>query len=251
LSSYYQTLRKTKGKSPTLTESMDIQSRSMDTKSSGKTALVQLPVAHPAPAMLARSAPLQRVCELFTPLAVVNNDLRMLFTGCRPGDGASTIAAAFALDLSQRLSLRTLLIDANSRRPTLHRSFVRSSVQPPELVLDGPMQIRSTGWAWLDLATCCLGSTESERRDALVRCDEVSRHYAAVVVDLGVVRLDARMLPLARETDPIFLIARYGHTRREELATTSAALRAAKRSPAGAILNAAMINVARQLRKGS
>lgn len=112
------------------------------------------------------------------------------------------------------------------------------------MLLDGPMQIRSTGWAWLDVATCCLGSTETERREALVRCEEIAGHYAVVVVDLGVVRLDARMLPLARETDPIVLVVRHGHTCREELATTAAALRAAKRTVAGVILNAATGSVA-------
>ena len=203
----------------------------------GSSALVKLPVSQSMPVTVARGIALQQICEEFSPLAVVDNNVRLLITGCRPGDGASTIAAALALDLSQRLSLRTLLIDANTRRPTLHKTFVRSNLETPELILDGPMQIRSTGWAWLDLATCCFGSTEIERREVMERCNEVSRHYAAVVVDLGVVRLDARMLPLARESDPIFLIVRHGHTRRQELATTTAALRAARRSVTGAILN--------------
>jgi protein-tyrosine kinase len=229
VSSYYQAMRKAQG------EPLD---ESIDSQRAGSTALVRLPIPHPTPALVARSVSLQRICEQLSPLAVVESNLRVLLTGCRPGDGASTIAAAFALDLSQRLSLRTLLIDANLRRPTLHRTFGRAGVRAPELVLDGPMQIRSTGWAWLDLATCYLGSTEGERREALRRCDEISRQYAAVVVDLGVVRLDARMLPLARESDPILLITRYGHTRRQELATTAVALRTAKRTPAGAILNA-------------
>jgi receptor protein-tyrosine kinase len=196
-----------------------------------------VPVLQPTPAIVAQSAPLQRLCEQLSPLAALQQDLRLLITGCRPGDGASTVAAALALDLSQRLSLRTLLIDANIRRPTLHRSFARSMPRATELVLDGPIQTRSTGWPWLDLATCWLGFTETDRAEALRRCDEVSRQYAAVVVDLGVARLDARMLPLARDNDPILLVARFGHTRRHELTTTATALRAAKRTLAGAILN--------------
>lgn len=241
MSSYYQAMRKVR---PTQIE-YGPTSQSPLPRSS---ALVHLPVTHPTPVMMANSTPLQQLCEQLSPMAVVDSNLRLLVTGCRPGDGASTIAAALALDLSQRLSLRTLLIDANMRRPTLHRSFARY-VRAPELSLEGPMQIRSTGWAWLDLATCCLGTTERERSEALNRCDEVSRHYGAVVVDLGVVRLDARMLPLARATDPILLIARYGYTRRQELATTAAALRAAKRTPAGAILNAVTKTVTPQTKK--
>ena len=207
-------------------------------------AVVVLPTVHPLPVTVARSESLRRLSEQLSPIAVIDSNLRLLVSGCRPGDGTSTIAAAFALDLSQRLSLRTLLIDAHLRRPTLHRMFTRANDRKCELLLDGPMQIRSTGWAWLDVATCCLGATQSDRREALLRCEEIAGHYAVAVVDLGVVRLDARMLPLARETDPILLVVRNGQTRRQELATTSAALRAAKRTVAGVILNAATNSVA-------
>jgi Mrp family chromosome partitioning ATPase len=203
-----------------------------------------LPTVHPRPVTVARSEPLRRLCEQLSPVAVIDHHLRLLVSGCGRGDGASTIAAAFALDLSQRLSLRTLLVDAHLRRPTLHRMFTRANDRKSLLMLDGPMQIRSTGWNWLDLATCCLGSTEAERREALAQCQDIAGHYAVVVVDLGVVRLDARMLPLAREADPILLVVRYGRTRRQELATTTVALRAANRTVAGVILNAATNSVA-------
>jgi Mrp family chromosome partitioning ATPase len=222
---------------------------SRDSSTGASRALTRLPVLHPAPALMARSEALQRICEELSPQAVVEQGFRLLITGCRPGDGASTIAAALALDLSQRLSLRTLVIDANARRPTLQRTLSRPNWRPPELLLDGPLQIRPTGWAWLDLATFYLGSTTEARNEALQACEQLSRHYAAVVVDLGVVRLDARMLPLAREHDPILVITRYGHTRRQELATTAAALRAARRSLAGAILNGVAKPVTPQTKK--
>jgi len=53
------------------------------------------------------------------------------------------------------------------------------------------------------------------------------------------VRLDARTLPLARVNDPIILVVRRGLTKRAELSTTSAALRAANRVVAGVIFNGA------------
>jgi len=58
------------------------------------------------------------------------------------------------------------------------------------------------------------------------------------VIDLGVARLDPRMVPLMRPADPILLVVRYGQTERKELATSAAALRAADRSVAGVIMNA-------------
>jgi Mrp family chromosome partitioning ATPase len=212
-------------------------------RASESGAVVVLPTVHPMPVTVARSEALRRLCEQLSPVALVENNLRLLLSGCGAGDGTSTVAVAFALDLSQRLSLRTLLIDAHLRRPTLHRMFTCANDRKCQLMLDGPLQIRSTGWSWLDVATCCLGSSEAERREALARCHDIASHYAAVVVDLGVVRLDARMLPLARETDPILLVVRYGHTHRQQLATTTAALRAAKRTVAGVIMNAATNSV--------
>jgi Mrp family chromosome partitioning ATPase len=213
------------------------------------TAIVPLPTVQGMPVTVARAEAVQRLAERLAPLAMMENSMRLLVSGCRPGDGASTLASAFALDLSQRLSVRTLLIDAHVRHPSLHRLFTLPDYRPPELLLNGALQIRSSGWPRLELATCCIGTGDKERRELLEHIDNVLEHYSAVVVDLGVVRLDTRMLPLARPTDPILLVARYGHTRRQELATTTAALRAANRAVAGVILNAATTPVAPTLRK--
>jgi Mrp family chromosome partitioning ATPase len=213
------------------------------------SAVVPLPAAEAMPVTLARAEVLQRLAERLAPLATVDRSMRLLLSGCRPADGVSSLASALALDLSQRLSVRTLLLDAHLRHPALHRLFTLPDYNQPELVLDGALQLRSSGWPRLELASCCVDGGEDERRALLQRLENVLSHYAAVVVDLGVIRLDTRLLPLARPTDPILLVARYGHTRRQELATTAAALRAANRAVAGVILNAASSPVANLLRK--
>jgi Mrp family chromosome partitioning ATPase len=203
------------------------------------TAVVPLPTLQGMPVTMARAEPIQRLTERLAPLAVVEKSMRIALSGCRHGDGASTLACAFALDLSQRLSVRTLLVDAHIRHPALHRMFPLPDYKPPELILNGALQIRSSGWPRLELASCCLDGTDKDRRELLEHFENVLSHYSAVVIDLGVARLDTRMLPLARPADPILLVTRYGHTRRHELATTAAALRAANRAVAGVILNAA------------
>lgn len=212
-------------------------------------AIVPVPATEATPVTMARAEALQRLAERLAPLAIVERSMRLLLSGCRPADGTSTLAAAFALDLSQRLSVRTLLVDAHLRHPSLHRMFAPPDHKQPELVLDGALQIRSSGWPRLELASCCIDGAEEERHELLQRLENVLSHYAGVVVDLGVVRLDTRMLPLARPTDPILLVARYGHTRRQELATTAAALRAANRAVAGVVFNAATSPVTNMLRK--
>jgi Mrp family chromosome partitioning ATPase len=212
-------------------------------------AIVPLPTAEAVPVTVARAEALQRLAERLAPIATVERSMRLFLSGCRPADGASTIASAFALDLSQRLSVRTLLVDAHLRHPSLHRVFTTPDHKQPELVLDGACQIRSSGWPRLEVASCSVDSFDEERQALIQRLENVLSHYGAVVVDLGVIRLDTRMLTLARPTDPILLVARYGHTRRQELATTAAALRAANRAVAGVVFNAAASPVANMLRK--
>jgi receptor protein-tyrosine kinase len=212
-------------------------------------AIVPLPTAEAAPVTVARAEALQRLAERLAPLAMVERSMRLFLSGCRPADGTSTIASAFALDLSQRLSVRTLLVDAHPRHPSLHRIFSLPEYKQPELVLDDAFQIRSSGWPRLEVASCCIDGSEEDRCELMQHLENVLSHYAAVVVDLGVIRLDTRMLTLARPTDPILLVARYGHTRRQELATSAAALRAANRAVAGVVFNGAASPTANMLRK--
>ncbi|MGH7913949.1 MAG: tyrosine-protein kinase family protein, partial [Candidatus Binataceae bacterium] len=152
------------------------------------------------------------------------------------------------IDISQRLGLRTMLVDAHLRHPSLHRLFQPPGRRTPELVLDGALQIRATEWPRLELVTCCLSSPDSQRQ-LFEQFETLFGGYSAVIVDLGVARLDARMLPLARTEDPIIMVVRQGHTERRELATTASALRAASRSLAGVILNDAIDPVAKPLRR--
>jgi Mrp family chromosome partitioning ATPase len=196
------------------------------------------PLPYDLPAMLARQDAIRQLSERMAPTAAVDKSCRVAISGCRPSDGASSIAAALALDLSQRLSMRTILVDANLQSPTLHRVVSPAERTLAQITLDGSLQLRTTGWQRLTLATCCLSGNDDEREAAIAELEAVINTFPAAVIDLGVARLDSRMLPLMRPADPILLVVRYGQTERKELATTAAALRAADRTVAGVILNA-------------
>jgi Mrp family chromosome partitioning ATPase len=196
------------------------------------------PLPYDLPAMLARQDAIRQLSERMAPTAAVDKSCRVAISGCRPSDGASSIAAALALDLSQRLSMRTILVDANLQSPTLHRVVSPAERTLAQITLDGSLQLRLTGWQRLTLATCCLNGNDDEREAAIAELEAVISTFPAAVIDLGVARLDSRMLPLMRPADPILLVVRYGQTARKELATTAAALRAADRTVAGVILNA-------------
>jgi Mrp family chromosome partitioning ATPase len=203
-------------------------------------ALVPRPVYPDMPGTIARVPALRNLSERVAPQAAIDNSMRLLVSGCAPGEGTSTIAAALAIDLSQRLNMRTLIVDANLRSPTLHRAFEGPGATGSALLLDGALQIQPTAWPRLDLANCCIDGDDAERIAAMQELESLIGAYPATIVDLGVVRLDARTLPLARVDDPIILVVRRGLTKRTELSTTAAALRAANRGVAGVIFNGAL-----------
>jgi Mrp family chromosome partitioning ATPase len=67
--------------------------------------------------------------------------------------------------------------------------------------------------------------------------DELLMRYRLAVIDLGVVRLDPRLLALARPNDPILIVARHLHTDRAEMTATVNVLRNTGHPAAGVILN--------------
>ena len=199
---------------------------------------IRLPIVQDVAATVAQGRSIQILGERIAPLAVLSNSVRVLVSGCRPGDGASTVATALAIDLSQRLESATLLVDAHLRHPSLQRVCSRpGNVSPLPADADGLLRLQPTSWAKLDLASCGRRDGEFERTEFLNQLEQLAKDYRAVVVDLGVVRLDPRLLSLARLGDPLLLVVRYGHTERQELANTCSGLRAAGRPPAGVILN--------------
>jgi Mrp family chromosome partitioning ATPase len=179
----------------------------------------------------------QSLCERLAPLANVGSQVRLALTGCRKQDGTSTIAAAIAVDLSQRLGIPTLLVDAHLGRPMLHRFFAVATGRAPEVVVNDYVLMQPTGRTRLELASCLPLAAESLRAGSCDELEELLAKFPAVVADLGVIRLDARMLALARTNDPLIIVARYGSTQRQELTNTALSLRAAKRTIAGVMVN--------------
>ncbi len=223
---------------PKTRELVERPSLDVVTKTDSLDTFLPEPLPHDLPGALARQDAIRQLSERIAPTAAVEKSCRVAITGCRPRDGASSIAAALALDLSQRLSMRTILVDANLQSPSLHGVMSPAERTVSQITLDGSLQLRTTGWPRLTLATCCMQGDDDQREAAIIELAGVLNTFPAAVIDLGVARLDPRMLPLMRPTDPILLVVRYGQTERKELATTAAALRVADRTVAGVIMNA-------------
>lgn len=212
--------------------------------------ITAVPAVHAVAARLSRARSIQRITERVAPAATIRKPVRMLISGCRPGDGASSVAVALAVDLSQRLGMRTLLVDAHLRHPTLRQLIGQEGVLDPRIIADSPAGsfIVRTGLARMELATCVAKAPERMAQVAS-ELDAIISDYPVAIVDLGVLRLDPATLGLAREDDPIVLVARYGHTERSDLVTTVRALNGAGRAVAGVILNSKRNPVPRMVRK--
>ncbi len=223
---------------PKTRELVERPSLDVVTKTDSHDTLLPEPLPYDLAGALARQDAIRQLSERIAPTAAVEKSCRVAITGCRPRDGASSIAVALALDLSQRLSMRTILVDANLQSPSLHGVMSPAERTVSQITLDGSLQLRTTGWPRLTLATCCMQGNDDQREAAIAELAGVLNTFPAAVIDLGVARLDPRMLPLIRPTDPILLVVRYGQTERKELATTAAALRVADRTVAGVIMNA-------------
>ena len=132
------------------------------------------PLPYDLPAMLARQDAIRQLSERMAPTAAVDKSCRVAISGCRPSDGASSIAAALALDLSQRLSMRTILVDANLQSPTLHRV-----VSPAERTRRADHAGRFAATSHDRLAEIDAGDLLSERQRRRARsCDRGTRSGA-------------------------------------------------------------------------
>jgi Mrp family chromosome partitioning ATPase len=186
---------------------------------------------------LASSRSIRNLSEQLGAASAYNGPARILMTGCRPGDGVSTVAAAMALDMSQRLAARTVLVEGQSRVSAMHPVLGRAGV--PALTTSAGTSIAVQGTGWPRLETARPEQLElGEHPAGLVEdMDELLARYRLAVIDLGVVRLDPRMLALARPNDPILVVARHLRTDRAEMIATVNLLRNTGHPVAGVILN--------------
>jgi Mrp family chromosome partitioning ATPase len=185
---------------------------------------------------LAHDPSLGRLAEQLAARGTPENPVHLLVTGCRAGDGASTLAVALALDLSQRLTLRTVLVDGHLRNPGLHNLLAQSAPMPADLTSATSVSTQRTAWPRLDLISRAPILVEPSKA-VLDDFSGLLRRYPIAVIDMGVIRLEPRMLAMARPNDLILIVTRYLHTERQELLSTAGVLRGTNHTVTGVILN--------------
>ncbi len=168
----------------------------------------------------------------------------ILVTSASPGEGKSTIAAHLAVAHAEQ-GHRTLLIDGDLRRPSVHRRFDvpsalgLSSVLVAELPWHAAV-VRLPGLAGLDILPA--GPPSRRAADLIGRglqqlLEETSAQYDLVILDAPPLLGFAEPLQMATVVDGVVVVTRAGETSRKAVASVIATLNRLRAPVVGVVLN--------------
>jgi capsular exopolysaccharide synthesis family protein len=168
----------------------------------------------------------------------------LLVTSASPGEGKSTIAAHLAVSHAQQ-GHRTLLIDGDMRRPSVHRRFEIPSVLGLSnvLVSELPWQdavVKLPHLPGLDVMPA--GPTSRRAADLVGRglqqvLEEASAEYDLVILDAPPLLGFAEPLQMATVVDGVLVVTRAGETSRKAVASVVATLRRLRAAVVGVVLS--------------
>jgi receptor protein-tyrosine kinase len=166
----------------------------------------------------------------------VDRELRLLLVAsAAPGDGKTTIAYNLA-EAAQEAGTKTLLLEADLRRPDLSRHYGLSAGRGLSEVLIGSVDA-DDAIQQVPMATGVNGATSHASLDVLVAghpppnpaeliesramADLLSwaaEHYQMVVIDTPPIALVSDAMPLLRQVDGVILVSQLGRHTRDEAA---------------------------------
>ena len=166
----------------------------------------------------------------------------LLITSASPGEGKSTIAVRLAMAHAEQ-HRRTLLIDGDLRRPSVHRKLGLSAATGLSTVVlsDIPWREALTPAApCLDVLTA--GPVSRRASDLLEKrllsiLEEASTDYDLVIVDAPPLLGFAEPLYMATSVDGVVVVSRAGQTSRKAVASVLAALARLRANVVGLVLN--------------
>jgi len=168
----------------------------------------------------------------------------LLVTSAAPGEGKTTTAANLAAAHAEQ-GLRTLLIDGDLRRPSVHRNFDISSAIGLSNALLGEIGWRDAvqtidGIPELDVLPA--GPPSRRAGDLVGRgivelLEAATTEYDLVILDAPPLLGFAEPLQMATAVDGVIVVARAGQTSRKSVATVLATLTRLRAKVVGLVLN--------------
>ena len=176
-----------------------------------------------------------------------NFDRRMrsiLFTSAVPGEGKSTAALHFAIANAEQ-GKKTLLIDADLRRPTLHKKMNLQMTAGLSDVLGGEISWHAAVEKHLainSLEFLAAGSPSKRTADLIGSgmadlLDQVTMNYDLVVVDGPPLLGFAEPMQLAIASDGVVVVAVAGETNRQAILSVVNTLKRLRANIIGIVLN--------------
>ena len=167
----------------------------------------------------------------------------LLLTSATPGEGKSTATIHLGIAHAEQTK-RTLIIDADLRRPSVHKKLSMDGSIGLSNVLLGELTWKDavvhTGWTGLDVVPA---GTASRRASDLVGpmiidiLDEAAKEYDLVLVDAPPLLGFAEAMQVATAVDGVVVLARAGQTNRKAVARALATLRRLRANILGIVLN--------------
>ena len=168
----------------------------------------------------------------------------LLVTSAAPSEGKTTTAANLAAAHAEQ-GLRTLLIDGDLRRPSVHRNFNISSAVGLSNVLLGEIDWHDAvqtieGVPQLDVLPA--GPPSRKAGDLVGRgivelLESAVTEYDLVILDAPPLLGFAEPLQMATAVDGVIIVARAGQTSRKSVATVLATLNRLRAKVVGLVLN--------------
>jgi capsular exopolysaccharide synthesis family protein len=168
----------------------------------------------------------------------------LLITSASPGEGKSTIAANLAATHAEQKQ-RTLLIDGDLRRPSVHRRFniTGAAGLSNVLVADLPWKqalIKSDQLPDLDILPA--GPPSRRASDLIGRglieiLEQASADYDLIVLDAPPMLGFAEPLQMATAVDGVIVVTRAGETNRQAVASVLSTLNRLRANVVGIVLN--------------
>lgn len=168
----------------------------------------------------------------------------LLITSASPGEGKSTTAVHLAIAHSEQ-SKKTLLIDADLRRPSVHKKLGIDPKVGLSSVLNGEISwkeaiVQVSGHENLSIIPA---GPPSRRASDLIGprmveiLDEVAKEYDLIVVDAPPLLGFAEALQMANAVDGVVVVTRAGETNRKAVSTVLATLGRIRANVLGLVLN--------------
>ncbi|MBI5266212.1 MAG: CpsD/CapB family tyrosine-protein kinase [candidate division Zixibacteria bacterium] len=168
----------------------------------------------------------------------------IMVTSAMLAEGKSTVAAFLALTAAKK-GMKSLLLDADLRRPTAHRLFGMDRDNGLAEVLSGETTVKSvirkTSLEKFDIITAGRAvPNPSELFDSRAIGNvitEMKFYYDLIVIDSPPVIPVSDPMLLAQEVDGVLLVVKAGATQREVVSRATDILRSQSRKLLGVVLN--------------